>query len=380
MAPVALAFAVLQMTNSPSALGLVLAAEYVPQVVLTLYGGVLADRLSRSAIMVVSNAVAMTSQGLTAVLVITGSAQLWHLAALAAVTGTAVAFFGPAAQGIIPLVVGTKDAHEANALLRMAQNAARVGGPALGGILVAVWNPGITIALDAVTFAVAALCLARLKTPIPAKSSSRLLGQLREGWSEFWSRSWLWAIVLQYSFVNLAWVAAFQVLGPVIANSSLGGAASWGLISTGLAAGLLVGGAVALLLKTERPLVISCVGTLTKCVPLLSLAVTDNLLVLVAATFVAGIGIEIFIVNFTTTMQTSIDEDKLGRISSYDIMFGVSLMPVGYLVAGPVEEAIGLRPALGLFAGLIALTTVAVLMFPSVRGMRSPAATPAAAG
>ena len=125
MTPVALAFAVLSLTDSPAALGLVLGAEAVPLTLLLLVGGVWADRLPRVRVMVTADLVSAVSQGTTAVLLIAGSAEVWQLAALAAVGGAADAFHTPAWSGLLPETVPPSMLQRANALRHLESNAGR---------------------------------------------------------------------------------------------------------------------------------------------------------------------------------------------------------------------------------------------------------------
>ena len=175
MAPIALAFAVLELTGSKADLGLVLAARSLPQVVFLLAGGIWADRLPRHQVMVASSLVSAASQGVVALLLLTHNAQLWQLVVLAAVNGTSSAFFFPASQGVIPQVVTDDMRQQANAILRLAFNVTLIGGASLGGLLVAAIGPGWAIAFDAATFALGAVFIAALKLPpsrIEARASS----------------------------------------------------------------------------------------------------------------------------------------------------------------------------------------------------------------
>jgi MFS family permease len=370
MAPVALAFAVLDLNGSPVDLGVVLAANVLPQVLLLLVGGVLADRLPRGRLMVGSNVVSAAGQAATATFLLTGRPPVWGLAALAVVTGAASAFFGPASQGVLPQTVPAEQLHQANALLRLSLNMVRVLGPAVGGVLVAIIGSGWVIGWDAATFAIAAAVLTRLRLAGPPRRGESFLILLRTGWVEFWSRTWVWAIVLQYSIVNLVWVGGFQLLGPTVADHSLGGPTTWGLITSALAAGLLIGAAAMLWWQPTRPLLAGAFGTVCKVAPLIGLATRQPVWILMALTGLAGFGVEVVVVSFTTAMQAHIPLDRLSRVSSYDMLFGVALMPLGYLIAGPLSVAVGIDTTLWAGAAVIAASTALILGSAEVRGMR----------
>jgi MFS family permease len=199
MAPIGLAFAVLDnLHGSRTELGLVLAARSIPMAAFILLGGVIADRLPRHAVMVTSNTFSMATQGAVAALLLTGNAHLWELVVLSVLNGTSAAFFFPASQGIVPQTVPETMIQQANALLRLALNAANVLGAAAGGALVAAAGPGWAIAIDAASFGAAALFTSMLSLPeVIREHAPNLVRELAEGWNAFRSRAWLWSIVAQ---------------------------------------------------------------------------------------------------------------------------------------------------------------------------------------
>ena len=238
VAPIALAFAVLDLSGSVAALGLVIACRTIPQVLLMLFGGVVADRFSRTRVMVVSSALGAITQGLAATLLLSGHAQIWQLAVIEAVNGAVGAFAFPASAGLTPQTVPSTVLQQANALLRLAINAAFIGGAALGGLLVASVGSGWALMVDACTFAIAAVCFSRLRLvpPIPPPTDPALLAEhvpsvvgqatpsvladLKEGWREFASRTWLWSTVVAFAFINAAESGSVGVLGPFVADDT----------------------------------------------------------------------------------------------------------------------------------------------------------------
>jgi MFS family permease len=382
MAPVALAFAVLDLTGSKTDLGLVLAARSIPQVVFLLAGGVWADRLSRHHVMVASNVLSGVAQAVVATLLLTGRAEIWHLAALAAINGFASAFFFPASTGIVPQTVPESALQSANSVLRLGLNATAISGAALGGLLVAAASPGIAIAVDAASYGLAALVLLQMRLPAVLRmAGASFFGELREGWQEFRSRTWLWAIVLQFAFVNAAWVGCESVLGPVVADEHLGGAAAWGLILACQSVGLVVGAVGMLRLRPQRMLLAATAGMLLTLPVLVALAVPLPVIAISALAFVAGLGLELFGVLWDTTMQQEIPAEKLSRVYSYDMLGSFVLIPLGFAVVGPVADVLGTRETLLLAAGLNLAATLAVLASRDVRTLRRrlPHAEPAAA-
>lgn len=165
MVAVALAFAVLEVGGSTSAVGLVLACATLPLVGSVLVGGVVADRTSRRAVMVGADLVRLASQGTTSALLIAGAAQVWTLALLAGVTGAATGFFNPASTGLLPAVVASEQLQQANGLRATAVSTGEILGPLAAGVLVAAAGAGWAIAIDAATFAISAAFLMRLRLP-----------------------------------------------------------------------------------------------------------------------------------------------------------------------------------------------------------------------
>jgi MFS family permease len=371
IAPIALAFAVLDLTGSKSDLGFVLAARALPQVVFLLIGGIWADRLPRHHVMVASNVLSGATQAVLAALLLTGSAQLWMLIALAAANGVSSAFFFPASTGIVPQTVPATMLQSANAVLRLGLNASFIAGAAIGGVLVAATSPGAAIAVDAATYFLGAVLIGLMRLPAGLRlEGNHFLGELVEGWREFVSRTWLWAIVLQFALVNAATVGAMQVLGPTIAKQSLGGPAGWGLVLTCQSAGLVLGGLLQLRLRPRRLLLVATLGTLFSAPVLVALAVPLTLAVVAALAIVAGIGIETFGVNWDTAMQQEIPGEKLSRVSSYDSVGSYVLIPVGLALVGPIADAIGTSTTLYAVAALNVAAALAVLGVRDVRTLR----------
>jgi len=373
--PVAVAFAVLDLTGSATDLGIVLAARFVPQLVLLLVGGVLADRLPRQRVMVGADVAAGASQAIAAVLLLTGTLELWQLVALEAVNGAAFAFFFPASTGLIPRTVTPALLQPANALLRLSSNGMTVLGAGLAGVIVAATGPGEALAIDSATFLVSAACCSLLRVSGEMTGPGRrFLADLVAGWREFTRRRWLWSVVAQFSIVNAAHAGAFLVLGPVVAKDSLGGAAAWGLIVAAEAAGFVVGGLLGLRFRPRRPLLAGSIGVLLWAPPLALLALAAPPGVIAAAAVVGGLGAETFGVQWDTSLQGHVPGAALSRVSSYDALGSLALMPLGLAVAGPLAAAVGTATAIWAAFALIVVATAAVLLVSEVRTLPRTAA------
>lgn len=375
LAPVAVAFAIIDLTGSATDLGLVLAAHSVPQVVFMLIGGVVADRLPRHQVMVASDVARGLAQIVLAALLFTGAAEVWMFAAVSAVNGTASAFFFPASQGIVPQIVSPERLQEANALQRLTQSMTNIAGAAIGGVLVALIGSSASIAIDGVTFLIGAVLLAVMRVPQLPIKAQRFLTDLGEGWKEFTARTWLWTIVVAFGVLNAFWVGGMFVLGPLVANRDLGGAAAWGVVLAGLAAGFFAGGLLSLYYKPQHPLRVGMLAMLLVALPLLALALEMPLVVVVLSATVAGLGTEIFGTNWVVTMQTHIPGDVLGRVTAYDALGSFLLMPIGFAAIGPLADQIGIDEALYTCVVAIATSTVATLLVPSVWTLRRSSPT-----
>jgi MFS family permease len=371
LAPIALAFAVLDLTGSKSDLGLVLAARTLPQVVFLLLGGIWADRLPRHRVMVGSSLLSGASQGLLALLLISHTAELWHLIVLSAANGSASAFFFPASSGVIPQTVDPSLIQQANALLRLALNATWIGGAAVGGLFVAAFGPGWAVALDAISFALGALFIGLMRLPAGLRmEGSTMVTELREGWQEFRSRTWLWTLVAQFSLLNAALISAMSVLGPAVAKEHLGGAAAWGAILTCESGGLFVGGMLMLRARPQRLLLVANLGVLLAGLPVLLLAFPAPSFAIAVGALVAGIGLETFSVLWDTAMQENVPQEKLSRVYSYDALGSFALIPLAQALIGPIAESLGTRATLFGACALVTATTLGVLGVGDVRNLR----------
>jgi predicted MFS family arabinose efflux permease len=376
LVPVALAFAALDVSGSATGLGLVLAASRVPQVVFTLAGGVAGDRLPRRLVMLASDLVRLGTQGGTAVLLLTGHARLWELAALQAVHGTAAAFFNPAATGLVPQTVPPGLLQQANALLGMSRSGAAIAAQPIAGILVVAAGPGTAFAVDAGSYAVSAAALGLLRVDgrlaAPARS---LLGDAVAGWREFRARRWLWSGSTQIALVNAVSLAPFFVLGPLVAERSLGGPGAWAAVATGFAAGMLAGGALALRLRPRSPLVVAFSALFLAAPQLVLMAVAAPVPLVAAAAFAGGLQATLWTALWSTTLQSSVPPESVSRVDATSSVATLVLAPLGFALAGPAAAAFGVAAVLGFGAAWIVATTAAVLLLGD---LRSPVSQPIA--
>jgi predicted MFS family arabinose efflux permease len=259
---------------------------------------------------------------------------------------------------------------QANATLRLALNATTISGAAIGGILVAATSPGSAIAVDAVSYLAAAACIGAMRLPPGLRvEGSTVLHELRDGWHDFWSRTWLWAIVLQFGVVNAAEGGAVNVLGPALAKRHLGGPAAWGAVLTAQSIGFVLCGLMMLRWRPRRILRVATYSIFGMAFVLVALAVPAPLPLVIASAFLTGFCMEIFGVLWDTAIQQEIPQEKLSRISSYDALGSWVLTPVGYIVAGPIGAAVGTRTTFVAAAVLTVVATAAVLVSRDVRSL-----------
>ena len=373
LVPVALAFAVIgSLDRGPTALGIVLAAQTLPLVAFVLAGGVWADRLPRQMVMLVSDVVRCVVQATLAILLLTGNAEIWHLAVLMALYGTAQAFFQPAATGLVPATISPQRLQQANAFLGLSRSLAFVVGPAIAGVIAATTNPGIVFAVDAATFAVSATSLALLRLPRRRREGERqtFLADLKGGWHELVSHTWLWVIVAWAATYLGIVIAPFMTLGPVIAKESLGGAAAWGVIAAGWGVGSLTGGLLALRWKPSRPMLACTLLTLLIAPAVALLALRAPAPAIATAQAIGGMSMGVFGALWQTTLQQHVPEEALSRVSAWDWMGTFLFLPLGLVVAGPVSELIGISTTLWIAVAWAVGSTLAVLLVPGVRNLR----------
>jgi MFS family permease len=367
LASIALAFAVLDLTGSATDLGIVLAARSIPQVIFLLVGGVIADRLPRHKVLLWTNVVSGVSQGVAAALLLTDNATITLLVLVEIVNGSSSAFTFPASAGMLPQTVPPNRLQPANVIFRMGTTAALVGGTSLGGVLVAAFGPAWGLAIDAGTFFVAAICFGAIRLA----ATDRMTGgntfvELKEGWTAFRSRTWLWVVVLAFGFINALHAAGWNTLGPVIADETFG-RGGWGFVLGAETLGMVASGFLLLRVRFRRPLFVGMWGVLAWSPLLFVLAGEPHVAALVVAALLAGAAIELFGLGWDLSMQQHIPAHQLSRVYSYDALGSVVAIPVGQLLAGPLAAAVGVREAVMLCGAGMVVAGGAALAVPAVR-------------
>lgn len=371
MAPIAMAFGVLELTGSTKMSAVVIAAPITAQILVLLFSGTLADRTSRKKVIVIADVIAMLTQVVIAGLFLTGTATVPLLAMFMLVLGLSFAFHHPAATGFIPLIVEPHELQSANALLGVARNSAITVGAAVAGVLVAFFGAGITLLIDAATFGISAMLIYGIRPKTQEKGEpEKFLTDLKLGWYEFRRHTWLWAIVAQFALVVAAIEAVWGLLGPAIARDQLGGAATWGIIAASMGAGTLLGGFIAMRIEVDRKILLATWLVFFFAATPLALAVPLPVTGICIAAFIGGLTGQIFGVLWYTTLHKVIPSHMLSRVSAYDHLGSIALAPLGIVIGGLLYETLGSRPTLLIAAATVVLPTIAVLFVRDVWALR----------
>jgi hypothetical protein len=380
MSRIALIFAVLETGGSVTELGYVLAANVIPQVLFMIGGGVLADRLGRRPVMLITDTSRFAVQSVLAALLFLGRPSLWEFVLLTGLLSVGEGFFNPALGGLRADIAPRALLTDANALIGVAQSAAAVLGPAVAGTLVALTSPALVIAFDAASYGVSVLALASLRIPpagVPVQSPWR---DLTESWRTFKSESWLWIVTVQFALFNLFTWAPYLLLGPILARAYLGGAQAWGIVTAAFAGGSVLGGVFMVgRRRPDRPLLYAAICTLGYPIPCLMLALRAPVYAVAGGAVLAGLGGAIAGALDSTVQQQRIPPGMLARISAIQLTGAYALGSAAWVVIGPISGVVGAVPLIAFGAGYAALSSVVVAALPSIRSVRwQPATMPAA--
>jgi predicted MFS family arabinose efflux permease len=367
---VAIAWLVYDISNRPGALAIVGFAWTLPQVAGLLLAGVLSDRFERRRLLVIADLVRCVAIGAIAALAYAGTAKIWHLVLLVMVYGLGQALFQPAYTAIVPEIVPREELLQANALREVLEPLGmRFAGPALGGVLIALFGVGTAFLIDAVTFAVSALLVIGISArPPPRAEAGSIRRDLAEGFAYVRAHAWLWGTLVGAAMFLLFTFGPFEVLLPYVIRNDLGGdAATFGTV---LAAGGLGSFFGAILIgRTGLPRRhitymwgAWCAGDLL----FVGLAVAQDAWVMCALAFVSFALATSALVVWNTLMNTLVPPELLGRVSSFDWFVSIGLTPLSFALTGPVASLIGARETLAA-AGLLGTATFVFVFIPGVR-------------
>ncbi|WP_459723127.1 MFS transporter [Actinophytocola sp. KF-1] len=368
MRPVVVVAAVVQAGYGATGVGFALAAEMVPYALFVLFGGVLADRYSPRRMMIAADVLRFVATGLLACAFAFGTPPLWHVLVLLGLTGLGSAAFQPGVASVVPQV--SADVLRGNAVLRMSESVMTVIGPAFAGVLLAVTDPWSGMVVDAITFAISAVCLWRLRLPGTATAKVSLRRGLGQGWHEFRSRGWLWGTIVVWMWGGLLCRGPSQTLGAsfIVADR---GATAYGVVMAIYGAGNAMGGFAALRHRPARPLVAGAVAVTTFAMsPLVVLCDLPTPWIALGF-FVHGAGATFWLVLWHSTIQTHVPRAALSRVHSFDVAGSRVATPIGRALAGPASELMGLRPVLAVAVAAAVAVPAALLSLPALRAVRA---------
>jgi MFS family permease len=366
--PVALSFAVLDTGHSAGGLGLVLAAQTVPTILLLLLGGIAGDRWSRRSIMIIADFFRALAQAVLAICLISGHAPVGLMVVVSALVGIGNAFFQPASGAFLTEIVAREQLGRTNGLLRTAHALAMVIGPAVGGAVVAAIGPGWGIALDSASYIASAFCLLAITLParivLPASGRRSVRQDLVEAMQAMRQTKWLFLIVAQYGALNMLAIAPFNVIAPVVlsakASHSGGGAEAWGALLSAIGVGAVFGAFACARRQPKRMLLGVEVAATMLCAPIFLLAVHASLVLLFVASIIFGVGAAMLSVLTITAIQKEIAPSMLSRTMAMVQLANIGLLPLGYVLAGPALSVLGPTTSLTL-SGACVLASVAIL-------------------
>ncbi|MYS82543.1 MFS transporter [Embleya scabrispora] len=366
-------------TGSGTDLGLVLACELLPMLLLLPVAGVIADRFPPHRVILAADLVRAGAQLAIGAELLAGPVRIPDLAILSALTGAAVAFGISPIHTLVVAVVPESERLRVNARLGVAQGLAQVAAPAAAGALMLAVGAGWSSLLTGLLFVASAATFGGLRPERVERRHERgpFLGELHAGWVETRRHPWFLANVVAHGVWHLA--AGFLLtLGPIIAVDRLGGDRSWVIIAQVGTVGVLLGALIASRLPVRRPLVATSIGAALYGFPLAALALRAPLTVVAVAYFVAMFGLGVLSPLWETTLQHRIPPEALGRVGSFDTLISFATRPLGLAIAAPVATAIGTSTPLLVGAVLVVATNAGLLLLPDVRAIESASKADAA--
>jgi predicted MFS family arabinose efflux permease len=373
MSPIALAFGILNLPKGDAnMLGLVLGSTTVAMLIMSPFGGVLADKFGRVKAVAFADLVASAGLFVQVAFFATGDVPLIVLLLVNINFGLMWGIFWPAMSGVLPALVPDEHLQGTNSVNNFFSNGAIILGAAVGGIIVAGWGPTWALAIDAATFTIGGIVLLTFRhvSPASAQTENTMLDDLIHGWKIFTSFRWIVIGVFGFSFIILAWAAGENILGPLIALKEFNGAKSWSLVLTAEGIGLLLGSIIGLKIKLKYPLRFLLLISFSISLYMWSMAKPQSIWFIAFCALLWGITLDLWITIWSTAMAREVPREALSRVSSFDAMGTMLLRPVGLAIAGPLSMAIGISDTLHFFAIFTAVLIIAMLATPVMRNMQ----------
>ncbi|WP_455900847.1 MFS transporter [Rhodococcus gordoniae] len=373
MQTVAQSWLVLQLTGSATAIGIVLALQTVPMLLLGPYGGVVADRSDKRRLMIGLQTLMGVQALILGLLVVTDTIALWHVYVLAVALGLNQCFENPARQSFMLELVGPEDLRNAVSLQSVLASCSRMIGPAVAGLVIAAGGLGVCFLLNAASFVAVVTSLLRLDVSRLQRSpaAARAKGQLREGFAYVRSTSDLAVPLLMMALVGCL-AFEFQVVLPVLADHTFAaGAGAYGFLTAAMGAGSVVGGlVVATWGRTgTRPLIVT---SLAFGIAMAVAAAAPNLTTLIVVMVIVGALSVTFTSTTNSSLQLAAAPTMRGRVMALWSVAFLGSTAIGGPIAGWVSEQWGGRA--GLVLGAVACLVAAAM---GIVALRRRASTPA---
>ena len=372
ISPVALAFGVLALPGATGKdLSIVMAARMFPMIALMLFGGVIGDRFKRNRIVGGADIMGSSFATVSAVSLIVNHSSVILLALMGALFGILNALWWPAMSGVLPEILPKEKLQHGNAVVSMTTNIGYVVGALTGGILVTAFGSGWALLVDAISFFIAGLIVWNLDLPtITRENKNTVFHDLKSGWKEFSSRSWVVTIVVAFALINTAYESLLQVLGPLNFSKMENGPQFWSFNLAALTAGMLTGSVISLKMHFGRPLLFAMLIISATAIWDFSLALKTPLWFSLVCAFLAGIAVDIFMVIWNTSLQTHIPEESYSRVVAYDAFGSFGLSPVGIAIAGPLAQLFGVSNMILVTGATTLIAALAALLIKSVRDLK----------
>ena len=372
ISPVALAFGVLALPGATGKdLSIVMAARMFPMIALMLFGGVIGDRFKRNRIVGGADILGSGFAAISAVSLIVDHSSVLLLALMGALFGILNALWWPAMSGVLPEILPKEKLQHGNAVISLTTNVGYVFGALLGGTMVTAFGSGWALLVDAISFFVAGLIVWNLDLPrIIRENKNTLFHDLKSGWREFISHSWVVTIVVSFALINLAWESMLQILGPLNFASLEDGPKFWSFNLAALTLGMLAGSVISLKIHFSRPLFFAMLIIAGASIWDFSLAMKAPLWISLLCAFFAGIAIDIFMVVWNTSLQSHIPEESYSRVVAYDALGSFGLSPLGIAAAGPLAQALGVSTIIYATGSIALVAALASLCVKSVRDLK----------
>jgi MFS family permease len=373
MGTIALAFAILHMRGgSATELGIVVGSTSLAFLILSPFGGVIADRYGRIRMAAITDIWGGVVLLVQAIWFSTGHVPLWFLLFAQINFGAMWAIFWPSLAGVVPALVEEDQLMSSNALNQMTSNLMLILGSTIGGAIIATHGSTAALIIDSSTFIISGsivLTLRHLTFNAPVTENS-MIDDLLHGWKVFLSFRWIVIIVAGFSSIIMCWSAVDSVLGPLLSIKKFHGASSWATIVAAEFVGYLAGSAVALKVRPKYPMRFLLLGTYGICFYLVALATSNSVWVIAIFAFFFGMNFDLWGAIWSTALQREVPKESLSRVSAFDGMGSLLTRPIGVALAAPVASAIGLRSTFLWMALLSALVVTGMLAFPAVWKMQ----------